>query len=132
MQLFKHIFHQLIIYWLLTYTIHSIFVSFFDIGIFCVSRNCDNHRLRKTFRVQIISDLICGIVAIKDWHVAIHKNQVEVAKQTVVETHVLLNEVNGLLSIHCADAYLLDIFHVKPAFKSDLSCFNIKNFIVNY
>ena len=81
--------------------------------------------------VQKGSNLRSCLISIKIWHVAIHKDEIVIAKLIVVVHDVFSNYIYCLLAVEGTITNLLHHLDVKLVFKNYLDGSNVKNFVVN-
>ena len=65
--------------WFLAYPVHSALVSLLDVAFCGVTGHSDDHWLRKTLRLEELPNRNGGLVAIHDWHIAVHQDEVVLA-----------------------------------------------------
>ena len=56
--------------------VHAALQGALDVGLFCVARHCKDQWLLMVELAVELPDLVCGLVTIHYWHVAVHKYDV--------------------------------------------------------
>ena len=79
--------------WLRNNLIYPKINSFNGVRLLRMTRNCRNNRLFELLFFQESSNLLGGLVAIHDWHIAVHKDQFIVTKFPIVFFDVVFNHL---------------------------------------
>ena len=111
LQCLNNFFEQFHLDRLRKHLIHATLQSLINIRFFCMPGYSYNYWLIQIVIIKSLSDQICSFISVHHRHVAIHNNQIVIAKLPFVFFDAFFDKFKSLLSIKSFFTDHLDIDH---------------------